>query len=139
MKPAWDQLGDAYAGSSSVLIADVDCTSDEGQSVCNDNGVSGYPTIKYFTAETGKKGEAYKGGRSFDHLDKFVKITLARCDPKTKEDCDDKEKEYIDKMVSKGQEKIAAELQLVMDMKVWLMKRISILQGLQGSEKAAEL
>jgi len=149
MKPAWDQLGDAYAGSSSVLIADVDCTSDEGQSVCNDNGVSGYPTIKYFTAETGKKGEDYSGGRSFDDFDKFVKEKLAKkCDPKTREDCDDREKEYIDKMLAKGQEKIATELKrldgmtsgdMKPDKKAWLMKRISVLRGLQGSEKAAEL
>lgn len=27
MKPAWDKLGDEYAASSSVLIADADCTA----------------------------------------------------------------------------------------------------------------
>ena len=26
MKPAWDQLGGDYAGSSSVVVADADCT-----------------------------------------------------------------------------------------------------------------
>ena len=50
MKPAWDKLGEAYADSSSVVIGDADCTAD-GKELCNDNGVSGYPTIKYFDAE----------------------------------------------------------------------------------------
>lgn len=33
MKPAWDELGELYAASSSVLIGDVDCTA-EGESLC---------------------------------------------------------------------------------------------------------
>jgi protein disulfide-isomerase A6 len=34
MKPAWDELGDVYASSSSVLIGDVDCTDSESEAVC---------------------------------------------------------------------------------------------------------
>eukprot|EP00450_Noctiluca_scintillans_P009823 CAMPEP_0194487504 /NCGR_PEP_ID=MMETSP0253-20130528/7763_1 /TAXON_ID=2966 /ORGANISM="Noctiluca scintillans" /LENGTH=75 /DNA_ID=CAMNT_0039327735 /DNA_START=66 /DNA_END=289 /DNA_ORIENTATION=- len=75
MKPAWDKLGETHAGSS-VLIGDVDCTSDEGKEACTNNGVRGYPTIKYFTAETGKEGETYSGGRTFEALDEFVKEKL---------------------------------------------------------------
>ena len=40
MKPAWDQLGDEYAASSSVVIADVDCTA-EGEDLCQEFGVQG--------------------------------------------------------------------------------------------------
>ena len=39
MKPAWDQLGDEYASSSSVLIADVDCTVE--QDLCSEYDVKG--------------------------------------------------------------------------------------------------
>merc|ERR1719401_3243775 len=123
MKPAWDKLGDAYAGSSSVVVADVDCTSDGGKEACNKAGVSGYPTIKYFTDDTGKDGKDYSGGRDFDSLDKFVKETLAKkCDPKTKEDCDDQEKAYIDKMSAKGAAKIADEAKRLEGMKAGDMK-----------------
>ena len=66
LAPAWNELGDAYAGSSSVIIGDVDCTVEE--SVCNDFEVRGYPTLKYFTAETGPKGEDYNSGRDLDSL-----------------------------------------------------------------------
>merc|ERR1719191_2323749 len=141
MKPAWDQLGETYASSSSVLIADVDCTTDAGQQVCTDNGVQGYPTIKYYTDETGKNGESYSGGRSFEDLDKFVQETLAKkCDPKTKTDCDDQEKAYIDKWAAKDK---AAELKrleqtkggdMKADKRKWLIKRIALLQGMLGAK-----
>lgn len=39
MKPAWDQLGDEFAGSSSVVIGDVDCTAD-GEELCSKFEVS---------------------------------------------------------------------------------------------------
>mmetsp|Transcript_29937 Transcript_29937/g.85929 ORF Transcript_29937/g.85929 Transcript_29937/m.85929 type:complete len:147 (-) Transcript_29937:94-534(-) len=143
MKPAWDKLGATYAGSTSVVVADVDCTAG-GKDVCSEQGVEGYPTIKYFTAETGKKGEKYQGGRTFDDLDKFVKEKLARkCDTKTKEDCDDKEKAYIDKMSKKdaaAQAKELARLKGVQggdmkeDIKVWLMKRIRLLEDMSGAK-----
>merc|ERR1719491_1999134 len=142
MKPAWDKLGEAFKDSSSVVIGDVDCTSDDAQSVCSDQGVGGYPTIKYFTAETGNKGEDYSGGRNFDELEKFVKEKLAkRCDPKSKEDCDDKEIAYIDKISSKGESfwtKEAGRLKgmkdgdMKDDKKAWLMKRIALLESLAG-------
>lgn len=145
MKPAWDKLGETFKDSSSVLIADVDCTDNEAQSVCTDMGVSGYPTIKYFTKETDKKGESYNGGRDFTELEKFTKEKLARaCNPKTGEDCTDKEKAYADKMVAAGADKIATEVarlkgmkgaDMKADKKVWLLQRIAVLEGLAGDGK----
>lgn len=40
MKPAWDKLGDEYAASSSVLIADADCT-ESAQELCTNFGIGG--------------------------------------------------------------------------------------------------
>lgn len=144
MKPAWDKLGAEYADSTGVVIADVDCTSDEGQAVCSDHGVGGYPTIKYFTDETGKKGEDYAGGRDFEDLQKFVKEKLAKkCDAKTKADCDEKEVAYIDKMSSKDKASLVKEAErlkgmknsdMKADKKQWLLKRIAVLDGLNGAK-----
>lgn len=36
----------------------------------------GYPTLKYFTAETGKKGEDYKGARELQGLKAWVDENL---------------------------------------------------------------
>jgi len=140
MKPAWDKLGEAFKDSTSVLIGDVDCTTPEGEKVCTDNGVQGYPTIKYFTAETGKEGKDYSGGRDYDGLEKFVKESLAKkCDAHTKEDCSDQEKTYIDKMTAKDATSVKKELGRLEGMKggdmkpekkKWLMQRIAILKDL---------
>lgn len=149
MKPAWDKLAETYADSTSVVIGDVDCTSDEGKEVCSSAGVSGYPTIKYWTAETGKDGEKYSGGRDAAGLEKFVIEKLAKkCDAHTKADCDDQEVEYIDKMVAKGTDKVAAEAtrlegmkggDMKADKKTWLMKRIAILKDLSEGKAKEDL
>ena len=62
--------------------------------------VSGYPTIKYFTAETDPKGDSYSGGRDLDSLKKFVAEKLERkCDPSDPTTCSEKEQKFITTMV----------------------------------------
>lgn len=102
MKPAWDQLGGEYDGSSSVVIADVDCTVE--QDLCSKHGVRGYPTIKYFK-DGATTGEDYSGGRDFDSLKTFVKDTLeVACEIANQEGCTDKEKDFIVKVQGRGTE-----------------------------------
>lgn len=61
MKPAWDELGDQFINSKTILIGDVDCIQEE--SLCQKHGVTGYPTIKYFTSETAADGCVAEHGR----------------------------------------------------------------------------
>mmetsp|Transcript_29423 Transcript_29423/g.71070 ORF Transcript_29423/g.71070 Transcript_29423/m.71070 type:complete len:169 (+) Transcript_29423:204-710(+) len=94
MKPDWDKLMDAFAGSDSQLIADVDCTT-EGKALCDSNGVKGYPTIKW-----GDPADLqdYQGGRSYDDLKKFADEKLKpMCSPKNIDLCDDEKKAEIQK------------------------------------------
>jgi protein disulfide-isomerase A6 len=138
MKPAWDQLGDEYAASSSVLIGDVDCTA-SGEELCSTFGVQGYPTIKYFV-DGNKEGEAYNGGRDFDSLKSFVQEKLeVKCDVKNPDECTEKEQKYIEKMKAKTKEDI--EKQIVRlegmafdpmkdELKAWLHQRLHILRML---------
>merc|ERR1712242_484752 len=53
---------------SNALIADVDCTVDDGKKLCEKFGVQGYPTIKYFSKDTGDEGEKYEGPREYNKL-----------------------------------------------------------------------
>lgn len=143
MKPDWDKLGDEFAGSSSVVIGDADCT-DSGKSLCEQFEVSGYPTIKYWV-----DGEIqdYSGGRDFDSLKEFVDETLAKqCDVISFEHCNDKEKGYVEKM--KGKSVAERDAQLVRlngmkdndmksDLKKWLNQRIKLLNSM--SDKRDEL
>jgi protein disulfide-isomerase A6 len=139
MKPAWDQLGDEYADSSSVVIGDADCTA-SGKELCDANEVRGYPTIKYFSGETGPKGSDYSGGRDFDSLKKFVEDTLeVKCLLDNVEGCSDKEKEFMEKWKAKDKTEVASQLERLKGMasgsmkpelKKWLTQRMSILKQL---------
>lgn len=145
MKADWDKLGSTYADHSSVVIADVDCTSSDAESVCTENNVQGYPTIKYFTPETGHGGEKYSGGRDYGSLETFVKDNLAKaCLVESRENCDEKEAAYIEKQQGKDQESLSKELERLKtmvagdmkeDKKAWLVKRINILKALTGAKQ----
>jgi len=94
MKPDWDKLMDAFAGSATQLVADVDCTT-AGKPLCDANGVRGYPTIKW-----GDPADLqdYQGGRSYDDLKKFADENLKPvCSPKNIDLCDDAKKAEIQK------------------------------------------
>lgn len=144
MKPAWDKLSAAYKDIGGIVIADVDCTSDGGKSLCGQYGVRGYPTIKYFTEDTDIVGESYSGGRTFEEFDSFVKDHLAKyCDPKTGSYCDDKEKAYVEKQAGKDAAVLSAELERLKSLlagnvkddgksRLWIMKRTKILEALIG-------
>jgi len=148
MKPDWDKLGAEYAGSNSVVIADVDCTSDEGKPVCQDYDVTGYPTLKYFI-----KGEKhdYQGGRAFEQLKGFVENELAAvCSIEDlEESCSEKEQKYFNKMQDKGMDEVKkqhARLEKMKGKKMkpsltkWLNERFDILTQMMASEdgKASE-
>lgn len=145
MKPSWDKLAETHNSVGGVLIADVDCTAEDAKALCHEHGIRGYPTIKYFSEDTGPSGTDYSGGRSIDDLDAFVKEFLAKyCDPATLSFCDDKEKAYVEKQAGKDASKLTAELNRLRSLsaggnvkddgtsKVWLTKRIKILEALIG-------
>jgi len=136
MKPDWDKLGAEYEGRNDVNIGDADCTA-SGQSLCQDNDVSGYPTIKYFDAE-GKHD--YQGGRDFDTLKKFVEDNLVqKCLIEDQSNCSDKEKKYITKIQAKdaaGRAKQITRLEnmkgnkMTKELKRWLLQRLALLKQL---------
>lgn len=68
MKPAWTKLEKKFAGSD-IVVGNVDCTASHNKQLCKDNGVRGYPTVKYF--QNGK-WQKYSGGRDYDALEKHT-------------------------------------------------------------------
>jgi protein disulfide-isomerase A6 len=133
MKPAWDDLSAEYESSSSVVIADVDCTIESA--LCQKYEVKGYPTIKYWA--DGEQ-QAYSGGRDFDTLKQFVVDNLERgCDVNDPSSCSEKEQKYIEKMSDKDSDVIAKEIarltgmkdnKMKKEQKQFLLQRIAILQ-----------
>jgi len=94
LKPDWDKLMDAFAGSATQLVADVDCTT-EGKPLCDANGVKGYPSLKWGDPSD---LQDYQGGRDYDTLEKFAKESLKPvCSPTNVDLCDDEKKADIEK------------------------------------------
>ncbi|GMH75358.1 hypothetical protein TrRE_jg5387 [Triparma retinervis] len=94
LKPDWDKLMDAFDGSKSALVADVDCTA-EGKPLCEANGVQGFPTLKWGDPSA---LESYEGARSFDALKKFADDNLKpMCSPSNLDLCDADKKAEIEK------------------------------------------
>jgi len=138
MKPDWDKL--ASNAHSSVFIADVNCG--EQQDLCEEYGVTGYPTIKYFV--NGKEHD-YNEGRSYEGLVDFVNEHLVKkCDIKDAENtCSEKEQKYIKKWSEKEETDLSKEKTrlkgmqssvMSSELKSWLNDRVHILTQMLGGE-----
>ncbi|CAE8585683.1 unnamed protein product, partial [Polarella glacialis] len=107
LKPAWDTLMAEYAGSKSVLVADVDCT-EEGKELCEANGVEGFPTLKWGDASA---LEDYEGGRELDELQAFAKENLKpMCSVANIDLCDADKKKQIQELQALGAEELATKI-----------------------------
>merc|ERR1719195_1849582 len=98
---------DEFKGSSTALVADVDCTA-AGEALCQKNEVQGYPTIKY-----GDPGDLkdYDGGRSFEDLKKFAEENLGpTCGPTNLDLCPAAKKTKIEDYMKMSAEKLEAKM-----------------------------
>jgi len=107
MKPAWDRLMKHYEISEDILIADVDCTAD-GEQLCSDHQIEGYPTLKYGAPDALKD---YDGDNQFQDLLLFAKKHLGPCcGPENLELCNQEDKVKIETILAIGIEKLEEEV-----------------------------
>ncbi|KAI1485592.1 thioredoxin-like protein [Biscogniauxia mediterranea] len=71
LAPTWEKLADDFINEPSVVIAKVDAEAENSKATASEQGVSSYPTIKFFPKGS-TEGEAYDGGRSEDDLISFL-------------------------------------------------------------------
>mmetsp|Transcript_13480 Transcript_13480/g.21958 ORF Transcript_13480/g.21958 Transcript_13480/m.21958 type:complete len:210 (-) Transcript_13480:95-724(-) len=108
LKPDWDTLMADFADSETQLVADVDCTA-EGEPLCNQMGVEGFPTLKWGDASD---LQDYNGGRSYEDLKKFADENLKPlCSIKNIDLCDDDKKAQIKKYQEMTLEALTAEVE----------------------------
>ncbi|TKS68467.1 Protein disulfide-isomerase A2 [Collichthys lucidus] len=67
LAPIWDKLGEKYAESDDIIIAKMDATTNEVESLA----IQGFPTLKYFPAG-GKEAVDYSGNRDLESMSKFL-------------------------------------------------------------------
>lgn len=140
MAPAWNKLGDEYAESAAVIIADVDCTKEDNKDLCKKYGVQGYPTVKYFTAATSAQGDAYKGGRDYDALSKWAKENLGPvCGADNLDVCDEDQKKIIAEKSALSLTAVDAEIEAaVSELKQADVDLDELLKSLQSQYEAGK-
>jgi len=122
-------------------------------------GSGGWPTIRYFTKETGIEGGTYTkvtdepmckelGDRNLmvDYVEGYANTAL--CDVQTKEHCTEKEAAYVDTWSQKTGDEQLAQLQRLQgmvsgqamnkDLEEWAWRRQMILQKLQRGQTPVE-
>merc|ERR1711862_288448 len=105
MAPDWEKLAVEWAGNEIGLVAEVDCTA-EGKPLCDQNGVKGFPTIKYGDPNA---LEDYSGGRTFNDFSTFAKENLKPiCSPAKLDLRDDEKKATIEKFMAMSSDELDA-------------------------------
>lgn len=105
MAPDWEKLAEEWAGHASALVAEVDCTT-EGKPLCDQNGVRGFPTLKYGDPSA---LEDYQSGRSYEDMAKFATENLKpMCSVKNIDLCDAEKKAQIEKYMAMSDDDLSA-------------------------------
>jgi Thioredoxin len=105
MAADWEKLAAEWEGHPVGLVAEVDCTDEEGggQSLCEDFKVEGFPTIMYGDPQG---PEPYEGGRDYESLSAFAKehLSTAVCSVSNLDPCSEEQKTMILELQKKSKE-----------------------------------
>eukprot|EP00960_Hanusia_phi_P033918 750713-Hanusia_phi.AAC.2 len=97
MKEDWEKLASQYSGTDTFKIGEVDCTSEAGKEICQQQGVHGFPTLKY--RQSGGLWNLYMSGRSHEQLASFVEDEiLPKCSLDHKSRCSVQDRAFIEKI-----------------------------------------
>jgi hypothetical protein len=100
----WERLADDWKNDPVGLVAQVDCTSPEGKTLCTKFKVRGFPTVKYGDP---KDLMEYDGGRTYEDLKTFAKDNLKPpCAPSSLDLCDEATKKELMGWLKKSTEEL---------------------------------
>ena len=109
MASDWEQLGADWDNHEIGMVAEIDCTAEESQDLCDT--VEGFPTLRYGDASD---LEDYNGGRTYEELAAFAKDTLSSkvCSVKNIDVCSDEKKAQIEKYMAMDFESLVAAIEV---------------------------
>merc|ERR1719230_1314688 len=108
MKPDWDKLMAEYKDSSTIIVADVDCTA-AGQPLCKKAGVRGYPTILHGDPSSPESMTKYTGQRSYSALSTFAAGLKPLCGPTNIGGCSPGDKEFLESIMGLSGDALKSE------------------------------
>ncbi|KAL2011532.1 hypothetical protein VTN00DRAFT_4250 [Thermoascus crustaceus] len=71
LAPTWEKVANDFALEPDVVIAKVDCEAENAKALAKEQGITGYPTIKFFPKGS-KEPVPYEGGRSEQAFVDFI-------------------------------------------------------------------
>uniref|UniRef100_A0A4W4FK58 Protein disulfide-isomerase n=1 Tax=Electrophorus electricus TaxID=8005 RepID=A0A4W4FK58_ELEEL len=89
LAPVWEKLAENYKDHENIVIANMDATANEVEAV----SVQGFPTLKFFPAETERKVIDYNGKRDLETFSKFLDNGGVLPEEEDDEDEDEEEEE----------------------------------------------
>ena len=131
MASDWERLAEDFKGHKVGFVAEVDCTA-EGKTLCDENLVRGFPTLKWGDAAG---LEEYTGGRDYDDLSNFAEENLTKpiCSVSNMDLCDAKKRRaierYLELPLSDISSKIAKEEQKLEEAEADFAESVAKLQA----------
>lgn len=113
----WERLEEDWKDHEVALVAEVDCTSDGGQPLCEEGlfTVDGFPTLLWGDALA---AEPYDGPRDYDSLAAFAKEHISKpiCSVFHIDACDDDDATLIQSLQAKSEEELEEVVQKVTEL-----------------------
>mmetsp|Transcript_21827 Transcript_21827/g.24162 ORF Transcript_21827/g.24162 Transcript_21827/m.24162 type:complete len:183 (-) Transcript_21827:428-976(-) len=105
MKPDWDRLMKDFENDPTKLVADVDCTTEDGEVLCQQHDVQGFPSLKWGDPSN---LEEYNGGREYEELKAFADENLKpMCSVQNIDLCDEEQKSKIEEFQKLSEEELS--------------------------------
>ena len=115
MADDWAKLEEEWKDHDVGLVAEVDCTSDDGQQICEDYQIEGFPTIMYGDPLA---AESYDGPRDYESMAAFAKEHISKpfCSVFQMDACDEEQTKLLTELQDKSDEELEAMVQKVTDL-----------------------
>lgn len=108
MASDFERLANDWAGHDIALVAEVDCTADDSEEICDRFNVDAFPTILYGDPDA---PEDFQGGRDYESMSSFAKTFIDKpvCSVDKTDACSPEHKKIIESLLTKSKDDLLKE------------------------------